>query len=255
MTLTISGLTAGYGRTEILTRVDLPRIAPGTFVGVIGPNASGKSTLFKTIAGLLRPWAGAVALGDVDLHGLKRRHLSQKVAYMPQAFGCNAALTVFESVLLALKQTSGWRVGANDLDDVAEVLSELGLSHLADRGVAHLSGGQAQMVAVAQTLVRRPEALLLDEPTSALDLHHQLSIMTAVHRTARERGTIILAALHDLNLAAQFCDRLVLLRKGEVLADGDPGHVLALPAIGETYRVKTNLETTSRGSHYVDAQL
>lgn len=174
---------------------------------------------------------------------------------MPQAFGCNAALTVFESVLLALKQTTGWRVEAENLEKVAETLSELGLGHIADRGLANLSGGQAQMVAMAQTLVRAPKVVLLDEPTSALDLHHQLSIMTAVRQSALAKDIIVFAALHDLNLAAEFCDRLILIRDGRILADGDPEQILAMPEIGETYRVKTSLETTSRGSFYVDAEL
>lgn len=255
MSLAISGLCAGYGRRNVLHDIDVSVIEPGTFVGLIGPNAAGKSTLFKAIAGLLKPEAGAIRLADVDVSSLKRKELSRQVAYMPQAFGCNAALTVFESVLLALKQTTGWRTTADDLDRVAATLDDLGLSHLAERGLGHLSGGQSQMAAVAQTLVREPAAILLDEPTSALDLHHQLSVMTAIRRAALSRGAVVFAALHDLNLAAQFCDRLVLIREGRVLADGPPGEVLALREIGDTYRVRTSLETTRRGTYYVDAAL
>jgi iron complex transport system ATP-binding protein len=174
---------------------------------------------------------------------------------MPQAYGCNALLTVFETVLLALKQTTGWRVQGDNLDRVADTLSALGLSHLADRGIADLSGGQAQMVAVAQTIVRAPEVILLDEPTSALDLHHQLSILTSVRSEMQRKQPVIMAALHDLNLAAKFCDRLVLLRSGEVLADGRPEEILSLPEIGQAYRVETELARTTRGALYVDARL
>lgn len=255
MTLEIDKVTAGYGRRVVLQGVSLPEIAPGAFVGVIGPNASGKSTLFRTLAGLLRPRAGSVRLDGADLTALPRRERALAVAFMPQACGCNAILTVFESVLLALKQTSGWRVRKENLDRVAETLAALRLSHLADRGVADLSGGQAQMVAVAQTLVRGPRVVLLDEPTSALDLHHQLSILGSVRAEMQRRGTIVMAALHDLNLAAQFCDRLVLIGDGRILADGTPDRVLALPEIGRTYRVTTSLETTRRGSLFVDAKL
>jgi iron complex transport system ATP-binding protein len=111
------------------------------------------------------------------------------------------------------------------------------------------------MVAVAQTLVRAPEVILLDEPTSALDLHHQLSIMTSIRTEVSKRRPVVMAALHDLNLAAKFCDRLVLLRDGKVRADGLPADILSLPAIGETYRVETDLEQTQRGALYVDARL
>ncbi|WP_229583493.1 ABC transporter ATP-binding protein [Paracoccus sp. S-4012] len=147
MTLTIENLHAGYGRLPVLHGINLGPIAPGQFVGVIGPNASGKSTLFRTIAGLQRPMSGRVKLGADDLGGLCRQLRGRRVAYMPQAFGCNAVLTVFESVLLARKQMTGWRVDARDLHEVARTLAALRLSHLADRGIAQLSGGQAQMVA------------------------------------------------------------------------------------------------------------
>jgi iron complex transport system ATP-binding protein len=252
MSLEIKQLSAGYGRQKILKNVDLAAVKGGSCIGVIGPNASGKSTLFKTISGILKPMAGEVLLNDQKLHLMRRKERARRVAYMPQAYGCNAALTVFESVLLALKQTTGWRVEAENLEQVAKTLSDLGLAHLGDRGLGNLSGGQAQMVAMAQTLVRAPEVVLLDEPTSALDLHHQLSVMTAVAEFA---AIVVLAALHDLNLAAEFCDRLVLIREGQILADGGPEDILAMEEIGETYRVKTSLETTRRGSFYVDARL
>lgn len=255
MTLTIRNLTASYGPLPVLRDVTLAPIEPGQFVGLIGPNASGKSTLFKALSGLLRPRGGTIRLGETDLCRLCRRDRARCIAYMPQAYGCNAILTVYESVLLALKQTTGWRVAEGNLDRVSDTLAALNLSHLADRGLGNLSGGQAQMVGVAQTLVRDPAIVLLDEPTSALDLHHQLSIMASVRREMQARGTIVMAALHDLNLAAEFCDRLILIREGRIVADGTPETILSLPEIGETYRVQTVLERTGRGSLYVDAQL
>ncbi len=255
MSLIVDNLSAGYGRTPVLHDVKLDPIEPGQFVGLIGPNASGKSTFFKTLSGLLRPSAGTIHLDDIDLGKLRRRDRARRIAYMPQAYGCNAILTVYESVLLALKQTTGWRVETDNLDRVSVTLATLGLTHLSDRGLGDLSGGQAQMVAVAQTLVRDPAIVLLDEPTSALDLHHQLSIMSSVRREMRARGTIVMAALHDLNLAAEFCDRLILIRDGRIVADGQPDDILAMPEIGDTYRVETALERTRRGSLYVDAKL
>ncbi|MEM9247753.1 MAG: ABC transporter ATP-binding protein [Pseudomonadota bacterium] len=255
MTMDITELCAGYGRRQVLQNVSVPEIEGGAFVGLIGPNASGKSTLFKTLAGLIAPTAGRIEIAGEDVTHLSRRDRARCVAYMPQAFGCNALLTVFESVLLALKQTTGWRVQSDNLDRVSDTLNALGLSHLASRGIADLSGGQAQMVAVAQTIVRAPEVILLDEPTSALDLHHQLSILTSIRSEMDRRSPVVIAALHDLNLAAKFCDRLVLLREGRILADGAPEEILALPEIGETYRVVTELERTRRGALYVDARL
>lgn len=255
MTLSIDHIQAGYGKKIVLEDVCVSDIDNGAFVGLIGPNAAGKSTLFKTLAGLVTPKAGSITLDGDDITHLRRRDRSRRIAYMPQAFGCNALLTVFETVLLALKQTSGWRVQSENLDRVSDTLSALGLSHLSARGIADLSGGQAQMVAVAQTLVRAPRVILLDEPTSALDLHHQLSILTSVKAEMARQKPIVIAALHDLNLAAKFCDRIVLLRDGKILADGLPENILALPDIGETYKVETDLERTKRGALYVDARL
>lgn len=255
MSLNISHLVAGYGKHKVLADVTVPDIQPGSFVGLIGPNASGKSTLFKTLAGLVKAMGGTITLGGEDITHLKRRDRAQRIAYMPQAFGCNALLSVFEAVLLALKQTGGWRVQTDDLIQVANTLAALGLSHLSERGIADLSGGQAQMVAAAQTLVRAPDVILLDEPTSALDLHHQLSIMTSVKTEMLRKKPVVIAALHDLNLAAKFCDRIILLRDGKILADGPPEDILALKEIGETYHVETDLEHTKRGALYVDARL
>ena len=255
MKLEIRNLSAGYGNRLVMKNVSLAPINERTFVGVIGPNAAGKSTLFKTVSGLIRPREGSIHFGGTDLSTISRRARAQAIAYMPQSFGCNALLTVYESVLLALKQTSGWRVRADNLDRVSQTLSSLRLSHLADRGIADLSGGQAQMVAVAHALVRAPQMVLLDEPTSALDLHHQLSILGAVRREMNSRNMIVMAALHDLNLAAEFCDWLILVNNGRILAEGAPEEVLALPQISETYRIEASLETTRRGSLYVDASL
>lgn len=255
MSLQLDCIYAGYGKKNILNRVSIAEIESGTFVGIIGPNASGKSTLFKTISGLITPTSGHIYLDNENVIPLKRRDKARRIAYMPQAFGCNALLSVFESVLLALQQTTGWRVNSENIDQVAHTLNALGLSHLAHRGIADLSGGQAQMVAVAQTLVRSPDVILLDEPTSALDLHHQLSILTSIRSEMTRNKPIVMAALHDLNLAAKFCDRLILIREGTILADGEPERILGMSEMGETYRVDTDLERTQRGELYVDARL
>lgn len=255
MTLIIDKLTVSYGNRQVLHQVSTEALAPGSFIGLIGPNAAGKSTLFKALGGLVRARSGTMELDGKSLDALSRTERARQVVYMPQAYGCNAALTVFESVLLALKQEGGWRVGGDQIARVSATLDTLSIPHLSDRPIGALSGGQAQMVAVAQCLVRAPRLMLLDEPTSALDLHHQLSILTRIHEEARRGGMVVIAALHDLNLAAKFCDRLILLRDGHVVAEGETRKVLALPAIGETYQVTTSLETSRSGNAYVDARL
>lgn len=255
MSLSLNNLSAGYGRKAILRDVCVANVAPGEITGLLGANGSGKSTLMKAIAGFLAPKSGRVDLEGHDMADLSRTARAQVIAYMPQTFGSNAILTVFEAVLLSLKQTSGWRVRSTDVDEVTQVLNRLGILHLAALGIDTLSGGQAQMVAAAQAVVRKPKVLLLDEPTSALDVHHQLHILSAIRAIARQDGTIVLIALHDLNLAAQFCDRLLLLHRGALQLDGAPEAVLSSPFLGPAYQVETTLERTKRGSLFVDIQL
>jgi iron complex transport system ATP-binding protein len=255
MTLTIRNLTASYGPVPVLRDVTLAPILPGQFVGLIGPNASGKSTLFKALSGLLRPRGGTIRLGETDLCRLCRRDRARCIAYMPQSYGCNAILTVYESVLLALKQTTGWRVANGNLDRVSDTLAALNLSHLADRGLGNLSGGQAQMVAVAQTLVRDPAIVLLDEPTSALDLRHQLEALALLREIAGVEGHVAMVALHDLSLAARHADRVLLMDRGAVVTDGAPDAVFGDPVCGQTYGVSLLTQTSRRGTLLVDAAL
>lgn len=255
MTLAATDLEVGYRKALVLTGVTVADLKPGTVTGLIGPNASGKSTLMKAIAGFLRPYRGAIALDGASLARMGRSQRAQTISYMPQSFASNALLSVFEAVLLSLKQGSGWRVKALEIAKVNDTLDGLGISHLSSRGMDTLSGGQAQMVAVAQAIVRRPSVLLLDEPTSALDVHHQLSILNAVRRICRQHGPIVIVALHDLNLAARYCDRLLLLSHGRLQADGSPDQVLSLESIGSAYQVETTLEQTRGGDIFVDVRL
>lgn len=255
MSLSIDGLSVSYGPQQILYDVGLKACPAGTVTGLIGPNAAGKSTLFRALTGLKRPDRGRLLLAGADLARMQRHERARCIAYMPQSFTSNAALSVFESVLLVLKQAGRWRVQKCDLARVEQTLAMLGLEPIAGRQLGVLSGGQAQMVSLAQCLVRDPQLMLLDEPTSALDLHHQLAIMTRVRNHTRERNIITLAALHDLNLAARFCDQLALIRDGRIVACGAPRDILDSASLGETYRVCTNLETTRRNTLFVDAHL
>lgn len=255
MSLSIANLSVAYADKVVLDNLRLEALQPGCFTALLGPNAAGKSTLFKSIAGLIKPQTGEILLDDEDVQKMSRRVRASKIAYLPQLFHTSLALSVFESVLLCLKQQSGWRVKSADLKAVTDVLALLAIEHLADRDICALSGGQKQLVAIARILVANPQVVLLDEPTSALDLHYQLSIMDIVRQLTKERHLITVAALHDVNLAAKYCDHLVLLNKGCIQVEGTPKDVLALPLLGETYSVKTTLETTGLGSLYVDARL
>ncbi|MCV2402668.1 ABC transporter ATP-binding protein [Marinomonas sp. C2222] len=255
MSLSVTNLTASYGSHLVLKELSIANLEKGSFTALLGPNAAGKSTLFKSIAGLIKTQSGDVVLNDKNLKDYSKIERARDVIYLPQSFYSSLALSVFESVLVSLKQKSGWRVKPEDIQQVAEILALLNIEHLAEKNISELSGGQKQLVALARILVVKPKVILLDEPTSALDLHHQLSILTVIKKLTIERGLITIAALHDVNLAAKFCDQIILLDKGVIQTQGDAHKVLAMPILGEAYKVKTLLETGSKGQLYLDAEL
>ena len=251
--LAASGLHFGYDRRPILRDVGFAPLEPGRLTALIGPNASGKSTLLRAIAGLLTPGAGRVELNGDDLSALSRKARLRRICFMPQFFAANAALTVFDAVMMAQKNLSGWRVTSRDMHAVAAALHDGDIGHLSEAYIGELSGGQSQMVSVTQALIRRSEVYLFDEPTSALDLNHQLRVLGRIHRTIRERCAVGIVALHDLNLTARFADHLILMHRGRILAEGAPAEVLGRPEIAETYGVDIQIATGPRDDLVVHA--
>lgn len=235
----LEGLGARYGRKLLLQDVSTPAFAGGEVVAVIGPNAAGKSTLFKRIAGLLP------GPGQVHVEAAQRGR--DAICYMPQDSATNAVLTVYESILLARKQGSSWSVGDADLRRIDETMAALAITDIAFRNVGELSGGQRQLASLAQTLVRDPEILLMDEPTSALDLSRQVEVLTLMRDLARRRGMAVLIALHDLNHALRFADRTMVIAGGRLVACGPSAGVVTPALLREVYRVEARIEPCSRG--------
>jgi len=253
MTLTATGLDFAYDTRPILRSAGFEALVPGQLTALIGPNASGKSTLFRVIAGLLKPKAGQVVLNGTDLATLSAKARLRRVCFMPQFFAANAALTVFDVVMMARKNLSSWRVTSEDMQAVGEALHSAKIGHLSEAYIGELSGGQSQMVSVAQALIRQSECYLFDEPTSALDLNHQLRVLGQIRDAVRDRDAVGIVALHDLNLAARFADHLILLRAGQVLAEGTPAKVLHRSEIAETYGVDIHITTGPREDLVVHA--
>lgn len=254
-TLSVSSLSHSYGKRQVLHDITISALQPGSLVGLIGPNAAGKSTLFKCLSGMRKNDTGSIYLGEENLADLSLRNRLKKVCFMPQFFSTTAALSVFEVVLMSYKQLAGWTVSAEDRLAVARALDLAGIGHLADANIAELSGGQAQMVSLCQALVRNANVYLFDEPTSALDLRHQLEGLTRIREAMHNRNAIGIVALHDLNLAARFADHLLLLGNGRLLAEGNPTEVLSQAVIGETYGVNIDLLQTKEETLHVSAYL
>lgn len=255
MSLEIRGLCFGYRNVPLFDRLEAAPLRRGELTALVGPNGVGKSSLFRLIAGLVRPSGGEIRLDGGDTARLSSRARSQRIFLLTQHTSIRAALGVFDVILLAKR---GWRGGKATDEDIAHVeqmLEALGIENLSDRSVNELSGGQQQLVALAQALVRDPDVLLLDEPTSALDLRRQLEVMHLVHDVTRRRGMVTVAALHDLGLACRFADRFLLLHEGRIVADGEPESVLADARTGDAYGVGIKLERISGGRVVVDPYL
>lgn len=249
--LQVSGLFAGYRGREVIQDLTLPTVQPGQVLSLIGPNAAGKSTLLRALAGLL-PARGSVKLGIRELLGLSLSEHANFVTYTPQELPQQIALTVLETVISALQVVPD---GQLTHDEVMErslaVLERLGISHLAMEELDHLSGGQRQLTSLAQTLVRQPRVLLLDEPISALDLHYQLRVMKLVREVAQEQGMIVVVVLHDLSIAARWSDQVVVLAKGQVVAAGTPEQAITPQVLSQVYHVSARIERCSAGSFNV----
>ncbi|MCG3181756.1 MAG: putative siderophore transport system ATP-binding protein YusV [Phycisphaerae bacterium] len=249
MNLAARSLTFSYRPAEpVLRGVDL-EIGPGV-TALIGPNAAGKSTLLKCLAGLLHP-GGCVLLDGQDLARMPRARRCERISFMPQQPLPPAALSVFETVLLGRLDRLGWRVDDADVAFVRGLLAELDISGLADRGVGELSGGQAQMVAIAQALAREPAVLLMDEPISNLDLQHAFQILQLIRELTARRGMTTAVVMHDLNMAARFADRLCVLSDGCVRIAGLPGEVLTERTIADVYRVRARVSADEQGRPHV----
>lgn len=242
MSLVIDKVSVAYGARQILHEVSLPALPGGSLVALVGPNGAGKSTLLRALAGLER-MRGGLRLDGQDVTRLAFADRSRRLAYMPQQLPPGIALGVLESIMAAL------RVGTADdlLGQAFAVLRQLGIEHLAQRSLDSLSGGQRQLVALAQLLARNPQVLLLDEPTSALDLHYQLRVMDAVRERVQVHRLLAVAVLHDINLAASHADWLVVLREGRVVASGTPQDVLVPDLLAQVYGVQARVERCSLG--------
>jgi len=238
MILDVSHITAGYPNRTVLRDLSL-QAQGGQVLGVIGANGAGKTTLLRVIGGTLPARAGSVRLGGLDLERLDARGRAQKVAVVPQGARLPEAFSVAEVVLLGRTPYLSLLGRESDEDRriAREAMTQTDTLQLAERRIGELSGGEQQRVLVARALTQQPQVLLLDEATAHLDLKHQAEILGLARKMAHERNLIVIAALHDLNLAALFADRLALLRKGELLALAEPSAVLTPALLKQAYDI------------------
>ncbi|MFT3803819.1 MAG: ABC transporter ATP-binding protein [Burkholderiaceae bacterium] len=245
----VSGVSVTFDARPILSSLSLGPLTAGSVTALLGSNAAGKSTLLRRISGELS------GTGTVEIAGRAVEswpmHDRNRPALVPQDISMQSSLRVFEAVLLASKQGGGWSVDGDELDAVTRMLQTLGINALAGQELTALSGGQRQLVSIAQALIREPSVLLLDEPTSALDLQNQFEVLDLLRRLARERSMCIVMAIHDINHALRFTDHVIVLHDGRVEASGKPESVLTPKLLEKVYGVAACLERSTRGCPYL----
>ncbi|WEK06195.1 MAG: ABC transporter ATP-binding protein [Candidatus Devosia phytovorans] len=243
--LTVSALSVTLAGKSIVTDVSLTA-APGQLTGLIGPNGAGKSTLMRALLGLGPIGNGTVTFDGQNLLALPSRQRAQTAAYVEQSGQTDARLTARDVVALGrIPFQSLWQSMPSPEDEtqIAAALAAVDMQAFATRLYHTLSGGEQQRIHIARALAQQPRLLVLDEPTSHLDVHSQLAMLALLQRRAQQTGTVVLIALHDLNLAAAFCDSLVVLHQGRLITQGTPEQVLTPALLRDIYSVDATLLT------------
>jgi len=239
ITLEMRNAALGYDHHPVLKDITF-KASPGQLAGLIGPNGSGKSTIIKALCGLIRPAAGEILVDGRNIAGIARRELARLVGVVPQLPLLPSTFTAFEIVLmgrnphLSMFQSESRR----DWAIAREAMEKTGTLTLANRRVNELSGGEIQSLLIARVLVQETSAILLDEPTANLDIGRQMDMLDLIKRLCVEKNITALAALHDLNLAAQYCDRLLLIDDYGIYAQGTPAEVITDANIRQVYGVE-----------------
>jgi iron complex transport system ATP-binding protein len=239
---TLSGVSFAYGATPALADLELS-LEPGRFYGIVGPNGCGKTTFLDLLTGGKHPDQGSVTFMDRPVADYRRRDLARLVALVPQDFAIDFAFTVQEVVLMGRHPHIG-RFASPAADDWCQVeaaMAAIGISHFKDRFVNELSGGEKQRVVVARALAQNTPYLLFDEATSSLDVQYTMQIFNVARRLVKEEGRTVIAVIHNLNLAAAYCDEIIFMEKGRAVACGPSDTVLNPALIKKVFGVESRV--------------
>lgn len=235
--LVVRELTVGYAADEVIAGIDLS-FGRGSITAIVGPNGAGKSSLLKALARKLQPTGGTVILDGNNILTLSKPQFESKVTLLSQQARVAPKDSVFDFVAKSAMTVEGiGRISPRLRAEVEELLGRVGLLQMADRRLGQISEGARQLAQIASALVRKPELLLLDEPTSSLDYSHQLEIINLLSSLKREREMTIVVVVHDLNLAARFADRVVMLHEGRVIAQGAPNSVITPANLATAFNI------------------
>lgn len=233
-----------YSSNKILENVNF-QIGPAKLVTIVGPNGSGKSTLIKCIDRIISPQGGSILIDRKNVTGMTRMDMAKYLSYVPQSTVRIFPTNVFDTVLMGRRPHIGWLGSKGDEEKVWDVLRLLDIESLSMSNFSELSGGQQQKVLIARALVQEAEVMLLDEPTSNLDIWHQLDVMNIIRDVVKKKEITAIMALHDLNLASYYSDRIIMMKKGKIIAVGDPQSVITEENIASVYRVEAAVRSLS----------
>lgn len=248
MGLIIEDLSAGYGKTAILHDIEL-RVAEGCICALMGRNGSGKTTMLRCINAVIKPMKGRItAMGEV-VTLLPRRKIARLISLVPQSAESALPFTCMETILMGgASRIKPWSSPSRtDIGNAGEVLSEVGISHLAERLFNQLSGGERQLVMLARALFQDTPIMLMDEPNSHLDFSNQHMMMELVRSVVKKRGTTALISLHDPNLTLAYCDYVVMVKAGRIVAHGETGEIMQEPILRDVLGENIRTDTTVTG--------
>ncbi|MBR4225728.1 MAG: ABC transporter ATP-binding protein [Candidatus Methanomethylophilaceae archaeon] len=250
MELKINDVSFSYSSVPVLHDVSF-ELGESELVSILGPNGVGKSTLIHCINKILSPTSGTVMIDGKDVSEIKLKELAKQIGYVPYSANDSFPLSVIDTVMIGRHPHSKWGTLDKDLDIVYDTLRMLGISHLAMRPFNELSAGQHQKVMLARGLVQEPEILLLDEPTSNLDVRHQLDVTKMLRRLSREKGILIIMISHDINIAAKYSDKIILMHKGSVYDIGEPDKVITADNLRTVYGVTAEITRDDDAPHVI----
>ncbi|NPE28724.1 heme ABC transporter ATP-binding protein [Methanococcoides sp. SA1] len=239
--LEIKDLSVSYGKRKIIDEICLSA-EKGEFLGIIGPNGSGKTTLVKTITKVLKPESGDVTFNDISIEQMSGNEIAKHIAVVSQVISINFEFSVKDIVMMGRTPYIKNNESMEDFKIVEESMIKTKTDFLKDRMVTQLSGGELQRVIIARALAQQTDILLLDEPTSHLDITNQIDILNLVKNESK-KGKLVIAVVHDLNLAAYYCDKLALIRDGQLISLGTPAEVLTPENILKVYNLPVEVVT------------
>jgi len=250
MELKIDNVCFSYSSVPVLHDISL-KLKENELVSILGPNGVGKSTLIHCINRILSPTSGTVLIDNRDVSEIKLKELAKQIGYVPYSANDSFPLSVIDTVLIGRHPHTKWGTLDKDLDIVYDTLKMLGISHLSMRAFNELSAGQHQKVMLARGLVQEPEILLLDEPTSNLDVRHQLDVTKMLKKLAKEKNILIIMISHDINIAAKYSDKIILMHEGCIYDIGTPNEVITAENLKTVYGVTAEITSDDDAPHVI----